>query len=107
MAQRVFFLNKLRDGIDPADYERWIREVDYPLARRLPTIESYVVTRLNGLYEGGDRPPYDYVEVVEITELEAYRKSLDPSARPELEQFADEWSSFVGESLVVYGEVIE
>ena len=106
MAQRVFFLNKLREGVDPADYERFVREVDYPFARRLPTIRSYVVTRLDGLWEDGTAP-YDYLEVVEITELEEYRKSLDPSASPEVKRFFDEWSSFVEESLVVYGEVIE
>jgi len=106
MAQRVFFLNALRDGVDPGDYERFVREVDYPFARSLPTIRSYVVTRLDGLFNGGPAP-YDYLEVVEITELEAYRKSLDPSANPEVQRFFDEWSSFVGDSLVVYGEVIE
>ena len=45
--------------------------------------------------------------MVEITDLEDYRKSLDPSGNPEVQKFFDEWSSFVGESLVVYGEVIE
>jgi hypothetical protein len=106
MAQRVFFLNRLRDGVDPADYERFVREVDYPFARRVPTIRSYVVTRLDGLFDGG-KAPYDYLEVVEITELEAYRRSLDPTARPEVRDFFEQWSSFVADSLVVYGEVIE
>jgi REDY-like protein HapK len=106
MAQRVFFLNTLREGVDPADYERFVREVDYPFARSLPTIRSYLVTRLDGLFDGG-QAPHDYLEVVEITDLEAYRKSLDPSGNPEVQRFFDEWSSFVGESLVVYGEVIE
>jgi hypothetical protein len=106
MAQRVFFLNRLREGVDPAEYERFVREVDYPFARRLPTIQSYVVTRLEGLFEGGEAP-YDYLEVVEITELEAYRRSLDPSGSPEVRQFFDQWSGFVGESLVVFGEVID
>ena len=106
MAQRVFFINKLREGVDPAAYERFVREVDYPFARGLPTIQSYVVTRLDGLYEGGEAP-YDYLEVVEITELDAYRKSLDPGSSPEVKEFFEQWSSFVGESLVVYGGVIE
>jgi REDY-like protein HapK len=106
MAHRVFFLNKLREGVDPADYERFVREVDYPFARRLPTIRSYVVSRLEGLFDGGEAP-YDYLEVVEITELEAYRKSLDPSADREVQRFFEQWSSFVGESLVVHGEVID
>ena len=105
MAQRVFFLNRLRDGVEPADYERFVREVDYPFARCLPTIRSYVVTRLDGLWEGGEAP-YDYLEVVEITEVDAYRASLAPDV-PGNREFFDQWSSFVGESLVVYGEVIE
>lgn len=106
MATRVFFLNTLREGVDPRDYERFVREVDYPFAARLETIESYVVTRLDGLFDGGP-PPYHYLEVVEITELEAYRKSLDPSSSAEVRDFFDQWSSFVESSLVVYGEVIE
>jgi hypothetical protein len=106
MAQRVFFLNRLREGVDPASYERFVREVDYPFARRLPTIRSYVVTRLDGLFDGGTAP-YDYLEVVEITDLEDYRASLDPAGSPEVKEFFEEWSSFVAESLVVYGEVIE
>jgi hypothetical protein len=106
MATRVFFLNTLREGVDPRDYERFVREVDYPFAARLETIRSYVVTRLDGLFEGGD-PPHDYLEVVEITDLEAYRKSLDPSASADVKEFFDQWSSFVASSLVVYGEVIE
>jgi hypothetical protein len=106
MATRVFFLNTLREGVDPRDYERFVREVDYPFAERLETIRSYVVTRLDGLFDGGP-PPHDYLEVVEITDLEAYRKSLDPGSSSEVQQFFDQWSSFVGESLVVYGDVIE
>ena len=64
------------------------------------------MTRLDGLFEGGDAP-YDYLEVVEITELEAYRRALDPSGSPEVRAFFEQWSSFVAESLVVFGEVIE
>jgi REDY-like protein HapK len=106
MATRVFFLNTLRDDVDPRDYERFVREVDYPFAARLETIETYVVTRLDGLFDGGP-PPYHYLEVVEITELEAYRNSLDPNSSAEVREFFDQWSSFVESSLVVYGEVIE
>jgi REDY-like protein HapK len=106
MAQRVFFLNRLKDGVDPADYEGFVRDVDYPFARSLPTIRSYVVTRLDGLFSGGEAP-YDYLEVVEITELDEYRRSLDPAGDPAVAAFVEEWSTFVGESLVVYGEVLE
>ena len=31
MAYRVFFLNRLREGVDADEYESWIRRVDYPV----------------------------------------------------------------------------
>jgi len=105
MAKRVFFLNKLREGVNPEDYERWVREVDYPLARSLPTIERYLVTRLEGSMTGEGELPCDYLEVVDVTDLDDYRASL--SEGPEVEEFFRQWSSFVGESVAVYGEVIE
>ncbi len=105
MAQRVFFLNKLRDGIEKAEYERWVREVDYPFARGLTAIDSYVVTRLDALLMGEGELPYDYLEVIEIAGIEEYQAAL--SGGPEVEEFFEEWSSYVGESVAVYGEVIE
>jgi hypothetical protein len=102
---RVFFFNKLHAGADKAEYERWVREVDYPLARGLPAIESYYVTRAEGLVQGEGEPPYDYVEVIDITSLEEYRNAL--GGGPEIEQFFKEWSSFVAESVAVHATVIE
>ena len=104
MASRVFFLNRLREGVAAADYERWVREVDYPFARGLESIRSYVVTRLDGTLDGGPSP-YGYLEVVEITDVAAYRAEL--GGGPAMEAFAREWSSYVGESVAVFGEVIE
>ena len=83
---------------------RWVREVDYPFARRLPAINSYVVTRLDALLMEEGEPPYDYLEVIEITSIDEYRAAL---SGPEIEDFFKEWTSYVGESVAVYGEVIE
>ena len=104
MATRVFFLNRLRDGVAAADYERWVHEVDYPFARGLASINSYVVSRLQETLDGAPSP-YAYLEVVEVTDIAAYRAEL--GAGPTMEAFAREWSSYVGESVAVFGEVIE
>jgi REDY-like protein HapK len=106
MAERAFFLNTLHPGVDPADYEQFVRDVDYPFARRLPAIESYVVTRIDGMLEGDAQPPYQYLEVVEITGVEEYRAALDPRD-PEVAAFHQQWATFVQESVVLYGETIE
>ena len=46
-----------------------------------------------------------FVDLVSSTNLVA---ASDPEVvRRRVQRFFDEWSSFVGESLVVYGEVIE
>ena len=104
MTQRVFFLNTLAEGVDPAAYERWVREVDYPVARRQPAIQSYVVTRVDGHVTGGDGLPCQYLEVIEITSIDEYRAGLE---NEDMKALLGEWSSYVGRSVAVYGEVID
>jgi hypothetical protein len=104
MAQRVFFLNKLREGVDPQEYEDWIRRVDYPVARAQGAITAYTVTRIEGTLSGEGESPYDYLEVIEITDLDAYRALGE---LPEFQQLLQEWSQYVAEAEMIHGEVIE
>ena len=104
MTHRVFFLNRLRDGVDPQEYEDWIRRVDYPIARAQGAIRDYTVTRIEGTLNGESGSPYDYLEVIEITELDSYRAL---GSLPEFEQLLQEWSHYVAEAVMIHGEVIE
>ena len=106
MAHRVFFLNKLREGVSAEDYEQWVRDVDYPFARGIPSIKSYIVTRLDASLEGDERPPYDFAEVVEVTGIEAYKADLSTD-KPEIQAFDEQWFKYVGETVAVYGEVVD
>lgn len=98
----VFFLNKLRPGVKGEDYEKWVRDVDYPTARSLDTIKSYIVARTAATLEG-NQSPYDFIERVEITDIDDYRKELGD---PKMGDFATQWSGFVGESIAVFGDEI-
>jgi hypothetical protein len=104
MAHRVFFLNRLRESADRAEYEAWIRRVDYPVARAQDAIRSYTVTRIDGTLTGEGGSPYDYLEVIEISDLDAYRALGD---LPEFRQLLEEWSGYVADAVLVHGEVIE
>ncbi len=104
MAERVFFLNTLKEGIDPLAYEDWIRRVDYPVARRQPAIVRYEVARIDGRLNSVDPSPCQYVEVIDVTSIEEYRRSLD--GNPELDALLAEWAEYVAESTIVYGPVI-
>jgi hypothetical protein len=101
MGSRVFFLNRLHATVDRAEYERWVQEVDYPFARALPAINSYEVYRLQGPLRDGE-VPYDYIEVVEVTDLDDYRADL--SGLPE--EFVTGWRTFVADSIAVHSTVI-
>jgi len=104
MAHRVFFLNRLREGVDADEYESWIRRVDYPVARAQGAITSYTVTRIEGTLDGSGESPYDYLEVIEITDLESYRAL---GSLPEFEQLLEDWSQYVAEAVMIHGEVID
>ncbi len=103
MSYRVFFLNKLRDGVDPADYESWVRHTDYPVARSHPAILRYEVTRLEATLDDGS-PSFNYLEVLEVVGIDEYREAL---ATPEFKSLLKEWSEFIASSEAVHGEVIK
>ncbi len=99
----VFFLNRLHDHVSREAYEEWVRTVDYPTARSIPSIIEYTVTRVEGSLEEEREVPYDYIERVVITDLEAYRRDLQ---KPELEDFARQWNSYVATSVAIHGTTI-
>ncbi|MDT7725878.1 MAG: hypothetical protein QOI21_2454 [Actinomycetota bacterium] len=103
MATHVFFLNTLRPGVDAGEYERWLREVDYPTARALPAIRSYLVVRAEGPLRDGD-VPCDYLEIVEIDDLGEYREAI--AALPGREQFLRQLRSYVGGADAFHGTVV-
>jgi len=85
----VLFLTKLREGADREEYERWVREYDYVnVKKHSKTIRSYTNHRTNEV--STDNSPYDYFEVLEITDIEEYKKEMQqPWAREILTQMSD------------------
>lgn len=105
MAARVYVLHRLREGVTPADYERWVREVDYPFSSRFPAIRSYEVVRLEErLMSDETGTPWDYLELIEPVEFDAYFSAL---TGPGAADFVEEWSSFVADYVVLRAETID
>lgn len=95
----AFFLTRLKPGVNSKDYERWVHQFDYPTARKMKSIKSYKVHRINGAFDGEKK--YDYIEVVEITDLDNYGRDL---GSPEGKKLLAEWSNYVGDYHAVHGE---
>jgi hypothetical protein len=98
----VFVFSKLRPGVDPKKYEKWVQEYDYPTSKKLKSIIHYRAYKVKGALEGSSE--YSYIEHIDVTDIEEYKKDLSTSVAKEL---LKQWSSFIGEAKVLFTEVIE
>ena len=106
MGERIFFLNRLKDGVSREQGDRFLLERDIPMSRAVPSITSYSVSRLHGSVVDDRGIPFDYLDVIEVTSVEAYRADIARlEGTDEWEAFVAEWNAHVdaGRSLAVYG----
>jgi hypothetical protein len=82
----------LKPGINPADYERWARDADAPAARSLRSVSDWRVHRVARLMGSDAAPPYQYVEVVQIGDLEQLSSDV---ATERMQQINHELAEFV------------
>jgi hypothetical protein len=89
---RIIVLFNLKPGVDPADYERWARETDLPGVRALASCTDFQVYRATGTL-GGGAAPYQYVETIDITGMDAFLGDVGSDAvqkvAAEFQRFAD------------------
>ena len=69
---RIFVLFNLKPGVEKAAYEAWARTTDVPLVRKLPSIASFDVFEVMGLFASDAKPPYEYVEVVDVKDMDQF-----------------------------------
>ncbi len=71
-----FLISTLKPGVDPAEYEQWVRERDYALVRSKPNYLSYTVHRISGLIAGAPDAAWQYIERIEVRSLEQHDRDL-------------------------------
>ena len=71
-----FLISTLKPGVDPAEYERWVRERDYALVRTKPNYRSYTVHRIRGPIDGMTEAGWQYIERIEVESLEQHDRDL-------------------------------
>ena len=73
----VLWLSRLQPGVTADDYEGFVRSVDYPAVKRIASIVRYRSIRLHGPAMGEGELPYDFIDLAEITDIDAYRNDLE------------------------------
>jgi hypothetical protein len=79
-----YVITTLKPGVAPEDYERWLREYDYRVAKTLPSIKSYRTHRISGPITGAEGAGWNYIERIEVRDEEQYQRDLASPAGQEL-----------------------
>ena len=79
-----YVITTLKRGVEPAAYERWLREYDYKVAKTLPSIARHTTHRIEGPIHGAETAGWNYIERIEIRDMEQYQKDLASPAGQEL-----------------------
>ncbi len=79
-----YVITTLKPGVEPEAYERWLREYDYRVARTLPSIVSYRTHRIEGTITGAEGTGWNYIERIEVRDVDQYQRDLASPAGQEL-----------------------
>jgi len=80
-----YVINTLKPGVEPAAYERWLREYDYRVAKTLPSIISYRTYRIDGsIHNAPAGAEWRYIERIEIRDVAQYQKDIGSPMGQEL-----------------------
>ena len=69
---RIIVLFNLKLGKSPADYEVWARNTDLPTVAALRSVDDFKVYEATGLLGSEDRPPYQYVEIIDVADMAVF-----------------------------------
>jgi hypothetical protein len=90
---RIVVLFNLKPGTDIAAYEEWARTRDLPGVRALVSVTDFQVYRATGLLGGDGKPPYQYIEIIDVRDMEGFGRDVASDAiqrnAAEFQGFAD------------------
>jgi len=90
---RIIVLFNLKPGVTATDYEDWARSRDIPGVRSLPSVDDFTVLRTIGVLGGTAKAPFDYVEIIEVADMDGFGTDIATDASQavaaEFEGFAD------------------
>lgn len=91
---RIVVLFNLKEDVTPEDYESWARSTDIPTVNELKSVDRFSVYRSAGLLIGDGAPPYAYVEIIDVNDMQGFGNDVATDAMQkvagEFQQFADD-----------------
>jgi len=100
---RIIVLFNLKPGADVAAYEHWAKTTDLPVVRSLPSVDDFQVYRATGLLIGDGKPPYQYIEVIDVPDMEGFGRDV---ASETVQKGAAEFAEFADNPLFILTEAL-
>ena len=88
---KLIVLFNLGSDADRVAYEEWARQTDLPTVRGLPSVDSFDVLAVSGLFGSDASAPYEYVEIIDINSLEQFGDDVSTET---MGKVASEFQSF-------------
>ena len=77
---RMIVLFNLKAGVSVDDYEVWAKARDIPIVRAMPSVDDFQVYRTTGLFGSTAAPPYAYIEVIDVADMDGFDKDIASAA---------------------------
>lgn len=72
MSTKIVALFNLKPEVSVEDYEKWAKSTDIPTVNGLKSIDDFKVYKSIALLGTEDKPPYAYVEVIDVNDMEGF-----------------------------------
>lgn len=80
----IFAVFNLKPGVTREAYESWAKTVDLPTAGALPSLNSFRVFRATGLFGSDASPPFGYIEVLDVNDMDQFLADVATPAMGEV-----------------------
>jgi hypothetical protein len=75
-----------------ADYEHWAKTRDMPGVRSLMSIDDFRVYGVTGIFGSDEKPPFQYAEVIDVADMEAFLTDIAQPTAAELASQFQQWA---------------
>ena len=99
----IVVLFNLKSSADINRYEAWARERDLPTVNGLASVEQFEVLRSAGLLMSDAAPPYAYIELIRVKDMEKFGAEVSSEA---VQKVAAEFGEFADNPLFILTEAL-
>lgn len=103
MATLIVLFN-LRTDVQKSDYETWAKNTDLKTVRSLKSIESFDVYESLGLLGSDTKPPYEYVELLQVNDMDVFGEETGTDT---MKSVAEQFQGFADNPLFMLTKNIE